>query len=103
MTNRPYSQLEAEHEHNDLFEGAEDDEEDLPDPFAEEFAAQKEMELATLPGYGDDAEPSAVAGAEPSHLTSATNGGQGDGVQPPVILNHNDDDDTGIDMFAERG
>jgi hypothetical protein len=105
LTSRPYSHLEDEH---DLFEGAEDDEEDLPDPFAEEFAAQKELELSTLPSNGGS-EPSAGE-TEPSHnhYHSTTNGVQnqdpvlpnGDATQ---VLDDDDDDDEGIDMFAERG
>jgi hypothetical protein len=117
----PYTHLDEEDEDN-LFEGAVDDEEDMPDPFAEEFVSH-EMEMTPITkheaqqqtrdqthlldqehGNGHDVEATAAAAAGENGQDH--DNGHGElvlGVGHPIVDDAaGDDEDPGLDMFAEQ-
>lgn len=124
--NRAYAHLETEDEEG-LFDGAEDDEEDLPDPFAEEFVA-REMEMRQL--STSPPSPRTPSSALPPPSSSSQTAPNGNGNHFAIGGTDDDDDEEeedhhhhhhrtdenelvvrddpvdeveeGVDMFAER-
>ncbi|ELR18721.1 uncharacterized protein ACA1_395520 [Acanthamoeba castellanii str. Neff] len=104
--NRAYAHLETEDEEG-LFDGAEDDEEDLPDPFAEEFVA-REMEMRQLSTSPPSPRTPSSALPPPSSSSQTAPNGNGNhfaiGDENELVVRDDpvDEVEEGVDMFAER-